>query len=203
MNEDIHGLKKHLIDPFGEVEDRLSFNPQYPFCLLKHRSHPSPRSIILSMRLLVNPAPTVLSQTHRLGSHLGLFRLSAFLLTPLFCFFDFFSFDFKPAPYLREALMNSLKRGWGSIGLDLNSGWNWHPRNQGWSFNSTISTSPLSGDVPLIPQPRLFQLFRVDIIKLIAVPVPLVRSISYCKRQRPGFPLQCDRDRSPASSSRP
>ncbi len=22
-------------------------------------------------------------------------------------------------------------RGWGSIGFDLNSGWNWHPRNQG------------------------------------------------------------------------
>ena len=29
------------------------------------------------------------------------------------------------------ARMNSRNRGWGCMGLDLNSGWNWQPRNQG------------------------------------------------------------------------
>ena len=35
------------------------------------------------------------------------------------------------------------------MGPDLNSGWNWQPRNQGWSGNSTISTRLPSGDRPL------------------------------------------------------
>ena len=29
--------------------------------------------------------------------------------------------------------MKAAKSGCGSSGLDLNSGWNWQPRNQGWS----------------------------------------------------------------------
>jgi len=31
----------------------------------------------------------------------------------------------------RDAPMNAANNGWGSRGLDLNSGWNWQPRNQG------------------------------------------------------------------------
>ena len=36
MDEEVDGLKKHLIDPLCEVEDRLSLNPQYPFGLLNY-----------------------------------------------------------------------------------------------------------------------------------------------------------------------
>ena len=49
--------------------------------------------------------------------------------------------------------MYSRKRGWGFMGRDLNSGWNWHPKNQGWSFSSTISTNSPSGLVPLTTRP--------------------------------------------------
>ena len=38
------------------------------------------------------------------------------------------------------APMKAAKSGCGSRGLDLNSGWNWQPRNHGWSGASTIST---------------------------------------------------------------
>ena len=31
----------------------------------------------------------------------------------------------------RDALIKSLKRGWGLKGFDLNSGWNWQARNHG------------------------------------------------------------------------
>src|SRR5207245_4945723 len=40
----------------------------------------------------------------------------------------------------RAAPMKAAKSGCGSSGLDLNSGWNWQPRNQGCSGASTIST---------------------------------------------------------------
>src|SRR5260370_3078228 len=39
-----------------------------------------------------------------------------------------------------EAPMKAAKSGCGSRGLDLNSGWNWQPRNQGWFGASMIST---------------------------------------------------------------
>src|SRR5208282_5795595 len=39
-----------------------------------------------------------------------------------------------------DAPMNAANSGCGSNGLDLNSGWNWQPRNQGWLGASTIST---------------------------------------------------------------
>src|SRR5260370_12410124 len=38
------------------------------------------------------------------------------------------------------APMKAAKSGCGSSGLDLNSGWNWQPRNQGCSGASMIST---------------------------------------------------------------
>ena len=38
------------------------------------------------------------------------------------------------------APMNAVNSGCGSSGFDLNSGWNWQPRNQGWSAISQIST---------------------------------------------------------------
>jgi len=40
----------------------------------------------------------------------------------------------------RAAPMNAANSGCGSSGFDLNSGWNWQPRNHGWSGASTIST---------------------------------------------------------------
>ena len=38
---------------------------------------------------------------------------------------SFFCFCFKAAS------MNFRNKGWGAVGRDLNSGWNWQPRNQG------------------------------------------------------------------------
>ena len=32
---------------------------------------------------------------------------------------------------LRDASIKRLNRGCGAVGRDLNSGWNWQPRNQG------------------------------------------------------------------------
>ena len=55
--------------------------------------------------------------------------------------------------YANDARINSRNKGWGFMGRDLNSGWNWHPRNQGWSLSSTISTSSPSGEVPLMTSP--------------------------------------------------
>src|SRR5262249_42411869 len=47
------------------------------------------------------------------------------------------------------ARTKSLKSGWQANGLDLSSGWNWHPRNQGCSSRSSmISTNFRSGDIP-------------------------------------------------------
>ena len=43
-------------------------------------------------------------------------------------------------------MINDENNGWGEKGLDLNSGWNWTPINQGWFFNSIISGSVPSGD---------------------------------------------------------
>ena len=33
-----------------------------------------------------------------------------------------------------------MKSGWPRRGFDVNSGWNWQPKNHGWLGNSTIST---------------------------------------------------------------
>jgi hypothetical protein len=50
MEEEVDGLKKQVIDPLCEVEDRLSLNPQHPFGLLNNRTDIFP-SIIYPMRL--------------------------------------------------------------------------------------------------------------------------------------------------------
>src|SRR5262245_33178412 len=39
------------------------------------------------------------------------------------------------------ASMKLLKSGWPPRGVEVNSGWNWQPTNQGWSGSSTSSTS--------------------------------------------------------------
>src|SRR5207244_13026007 len=57
------------------------------------------------------------------------------------------------------APMNAAKSGCGSSGLDLNSGWNWQPRNHGWSGASTISTKFLSGDTPEMISPCSVNVF--------------------------------------------
>ena len=46
------------------------------------------------------------------------------------------------------AWIKEENNGWGSKGLDFNSGWNWTPTNHGWVSISKISGSKLSGDVP-------------------------------------------------------
>ena len=33
----------------------------------------------------------------------------------------------------------ALKSGWPSRGVEVNSGWNWQPKNHGWPGSSTIS----------------------------------------------------------------
>src|SRR5690606_21315733 len=46
------------------------------------------------------------------------------------------------------ASMKLANSGCGSKGLDLSSGWNCTPMNQGWSVRSTISGSRPSGETP-------------------------------------------------------
>ena len=46
------------------------------------------------------------------------------------------------------ASTNATKSGCGRNGVDLNSGWNWHATNQGWSASSTTSTRRPSGETP-------------------------------------------------------
>src|SRR5690606_35945440 len=47
------------------------------------------------------------------------------------------------------ARTNAANSGCGRIGRDFSSGWNWQPRNQGWSGISMISTRLPSGETPL------------------------------------------------------
>src|SRR4051794_12708474 len=42
--------------------------------------------------------------------------------------------------YARAAAMNERNSGCGALGRERYSGWNWQPRNHGWSSSSTIST---------------------------------------------------------------
>src|SRR5690348_730927 len=51
-------------------------------------------------------------------------------------------------PCSTAAAMKLANSGCGSNGLDLSSGWNCTPMNQGWSVRSTISGSRPSGDTP-------------------------------------------------------
>ena len=55
---------------------------------------------------------------------------------------------YKSLDRFKLALIKDENRGWGSKGLDFNSGWNWTPTNQGWSGISNISGRELSGDIP-------------------------------------------------------
>ena len=96
------------------------------------------------------------------------------LLAPGLHFFLHFAFS---CLRLSAAFMNSRKSGWGLKGFDLNSGWNWHPRNQGWSFSSTISTSVSSGEMPVTSMPQVSSLLPVPHVELVAVAVPLVDQV--------------------------
>ena len=51
---------------------------------------------------------------------------------------------------LNAAWTNPKKRGWGLLGRERNSGWNWVAIKNGCSGISIISTKRPSGDVPLI-----------------------------------------------------
>ena len=68
-----------------------------------------------------------------------------------------YAFSISRLPeYVRAAAMKLRNRGCGVMGRDLNSGWNWHPRYQGWSLVSTISTSSPDGAMPEILSPAVF-----------------------------------------------
>src|SRR5438046_1390444 len=47
------------------------------------------------------------------------------------------------------APMKPANKGWGRVGRDCSSGWNWQPMYHGCVCSSTISTSEPSGDKPL------------------------------------------------------
>src|ERR1035438_8508729 len=71
----------------------------------------------------------------------------------------------RPIRCLCAAPIKAANSGWGSIGLDLNSGWNWHPRNHGWSGISQISTYTASGVCPVRRKPpsvRIFSYSRLN-----------------------------------------
>ena len=52
--------------------------------------------------------------------------------------------------FAEAALTNPKKRGWGWLGRERNSGWNWVAIKKGWLGISIISTKRPSGEVPLI-----------------------------------------------------
>ena len=57
----------------------------------------------------------------------------------------FFLHFVRSCRFFKEALMNSLKRGCGLKGFDLNSGWNWQPRNHGMPLELDDLHKPLIG----------------------------------------------------------
>src|SRR4030065_542880 len=65
---------------------------------------------------------------------------------------------------LYAAAINALKTGWGSNGLDLNSGWNWQPKNHGWFSISTVSTNFPSGLIPLIFNPFFIRISLKELL---------------------------------------
>ena len=74
----------------------------------------------------------------------------------------------------RAARMKSLKSGWQAKGLDFSSGWNWQPRNHGWSsWSSMISTNLLVGRHAGERQPGLLEARQVLLVDLVAVAVAL------------------------------
>ena len=56
---------------------------------------------------------------------------------------------------LIAASINALNRGCPALGVEVNSGWNWHPINQGCSLSgiSIISQSESSAEKPLAWSP--------------------------------------------------
>ena len=58
------------------------------------------------------------------------------------------TFTASPPRARFAAATKARNRGWARLGRDLNSGWNWTARNQGWFGSSTISTRVPSGDRP-------------------------------------------------------
>ena len=65
--------------------------------------------------------------------------------------------------------MNAAKRGWGLRGLDLNSGWNWQPRNQGGPVQISISHIDPQGAL-VGPVPPLSAGFRPP--SIFSAPLP-------------------------------
>jgi hypothetical protein len=69
--------------------------------------------------------------------------------------------------------MKSLKSGWGAMGRDLNSGWNWQPRNQGWSLSlDDFHQIPARRDAADHQAVRL-QLGLKGVVELVPVAVAL------------------------------
>jgi len=62
------------------------------------------------------------------------------------------------------AFIKAANRGCGLWGRPLNSGWNWLPTMNGWSFTSTISINSRSGDVPEITKPFSSNFLRKSLL---------------------------------------
>ena len=66
--------------------------------------------------------------------------------------------------------------GWPRRGFDVNSGWNWQPKNHGWSGSSTISHE-IAGDRALRPradrEPGGLDARQVMVVDLVAMAMPL------------------------------
>src|SRR3989339_841782 len=90
-------------------------------------------------------------ENHRKTKRSAKFKISAPLL--MIYFFEFF----------KDALINSLNKGWGLLGLDLNSGWNWQPSSRGWSLSPTFPTNSWPGGGPLTtrPAPKILSLYNL------------------------------------------
>ena len=74
--------------------------------------------------------------------------------------------------------MKPANSGWAAVGFDLNSGWNCTATNQGWSGNSTISTSEPSGLVAGDEHAVRLELLAVDVVELVAMAMPLGNRIA-------------------------
>ena len=86
----------------------------------------------------------------------------------------------RPAAHARAArappCTKLSKSGWPRRGVDVNSGWNWQPKNHGWSASSIISHRSLGAWLfarALDDQPGRLEPRQVMVVDLVAVAVAL------------------------------
>ena len=74
--------------------------------------------------------------------------------------------------------MKLLNSGCPPRGVDVNSGWNWQPTNQGWSGSSISSQSDSAFVRAATFSPTASSLRQVVVVDLVAVAVPLVDDVA-------------------------